>query len=1184
MTFYPVQEYEAGRHGEGPAASAAFEMLDQNGGFGEELVKFVAALHGGLSTAVDAIASNLLFVRSEFGPLPYPIHLLHIDVGGGVIENLLDIDDDGQPDLGVTVTPEFSVADPGGGSGLGLRGVHIAIRTMPEGRILSGLRLDLGVRLGQTHALDGPFTDARQIGEYVVVRLEAPSGPFPERLKATLRIHQDGEEGTAGYTSRIIGYVESRMPGIAPPGATLAIGHWTWKGPTRPVEPRVPPRFGLPDSIRRVIRVPNESSEPDAHDELVAEIVRPEAAPNLFGLPAELHPGGAPLDPGIRFDYSETVLQATPTKTTRFSIRVDSIGIGLRLTTIEHPKNKAFGMRSNRLPTRVEIDYDPMRSWELPQFIYTANDTLGDFDMRAEDPDGASALRHMAIRAAEVPVRIGLRLGGNAGADAPLRVFGSDSDNVYKPMPSALGRFVVVGGRDIGTLPPAERRVTKRDFIPGLDVNVPWPAHAITFDLDDTPPSSVLPARMVAGAQDLVYLRVEERPTHAQDAQHVDRWDAELVHADEGAGLVVDLRRAPTLRPGVGTGTERPLRLQVYKVPAPTVAEKEHASRLIVRAGSIPDRLVIDYKHVAAQSPADSDYVGLRVSGGECKHVQALFVDKPAEKTDLLGAGRISVAMPNTPHGFVDVARDHDGALQVTSSETVQAFAGLALSRGLDAEGDFQGLLKRMVMHASLPPTPDDGAAPSLRISASAGTLAVSSAGVGTSGRIALGETLLLSVRATPQAVAKQVLACVPRPAHLEGGEGGFISRLLRLLGRLRVPSLGECRQGFELQPKLGALSARVIGLRELELTSNPENIPGHLPAGGSEEGMRIRATFSEGRVNRAFRFLLGDVWKPRDRPLEEYRAVKFRAAGVPETVAFSFLKGSPLNSSQLRKPSIVHLDLSERSGEAELVLEQPEIAYEFLRRGVQVGRGVTMLSIDSLPRRMVITQLFDERYAPGLTWPWNWPDRPGGWSPDGTRFQVSDATTIRELFKIGWSKDFLADWEWIPPGSDGLLTSWERLHISQLVLRPTRPIAGADGLPSFFLWTPSRRPAEGGDEGDQAIGFGTSPGVAVTLDADILEHRRTLRIGESSEFDWQQEVNREIWKAVAEIQLQDFEGQVTVSPTFSMLEIIDSPIRDNIRAGKWWLRSVGALPFELGSAGLGSEGIHGLNRTRLFP
>jgi hypothetical protein len=1066
------------------------------------LASWLAVLQAATPSTLGQAVPARVYARTVLAGAVPRFFLLNIDPRGlhpalPQLVNRLDVDGDGDVELTVRVTPDVTVST----DGAQVLGATIKIERATPALEIRDLSIDLVVRIDR--ALTPPDNSAS--AQFLVAGHDTGAQPLVRSLTlrassvatgaadtvgfertTAITIEADaGGAGSGGIDHPLLLRVVSRT-GASTSGLAAVVPPTTAAG--LPID--LPIDLGGSGAAQIAISIPDEAGAMTIGTRAAVELRRPDLHPEL---PA----------PGIRATMMSTVRSVsggTPVLRDRVGwIAPSPVAVFLAADDLVTARRTV--LETAALPTSFDVDNDPKRgSVDVPHLQFTAGSTLEWLRLRDEQPGSGARFRRLAVSVGRLPLSLGLRL--ETSPETALRAILSAHDGVDRVLAEPLGFAAVLLGRDAAQLPAVDAAGRPAALNPA--------EQTIAFDFDDVPVDhpTVLP-RLLGSARALKFLRVQEK-TPAPTA----------AHADANAGLVIDLRLGDDLRTGPSNkvgAVDRSLRAQLFGQVQPMVGEREH-TRLLIRAGALPDRTIVDLKTLPA-ADGDPGYFGLRL-WGQCRWVSALALDRSADPMTVEGhPRRIRVALPRTPDGYLDVKRDR-GGLFVDTTEPVDAHVSLLDDDGLDPDGG----LRRLTVEARLEkdlqvPTVDDG----LEVKADAGV----------SARVAVTRADLspLAVRATPQVGVQQRSEDPAAPAVLE------------------------------------ALTARIHGVMRLRQGGDPGFVPD-----GDEEVTHIQLELAPNRVNRAFRVLQRERTRPD--PATEFTTrdtSKMRLANLPPKLTLIHREGPPLGDDgkgpfSSRRASKTEVVLSEPSGTAVLWSEPRQRPHDGPRAGADAGIGVSWLSIDSLPRRLILTPLLDGRYAPGETRPHNFADIPDDWTRDGLMLQTSDPIAIREMLQAAWDRDH-------PAGSP---TAWGLTYIRLLELA-LAPIPDGDALPAFQLWTPSRRLATSADfeKPPAVLGILVGNGLAVTLDLDKFEQRTTEA---SPRWD---DLPGGDWKLMAELQLDAFAGEVSVGDPLGGLP----PVRAAGGPGKWWVRATDAFPWFLGggSVALGNTGGGAFHANRIF-
>lgn len=631
---------------------------------------------------------------------------------------------------------------------------------------------------------------------------------------------------------------------------------------------------------------------------------------------------------------------------------------------------------------------------------------------------------------------------------------------------------------------------------------VAFAEQTIAVDLDDVPGSST-----IARPKTYASLRALRYGRIEEDVAA-----PEPAHAGPDGGMVVHMKLGADRRdPKDERGRPRALRLQRFaaKADAPGVHD-----RLLVRVGELPDEVLVDLKSVAAPSS-----LGLRI-WGECRYVQVLQLDPAAGPDSIDSAGRrLHVAIPRTAVRYTDVRAGEGLGVFVHGTEPVTAEVAITDPTGVDEGNTINTLVASAAIAANLDlPEVAEG-------------MQVDAGGAGVSSRVAIARTgvPLLAVRATPQ---------------------------------VAIRSVNVDRSTSTLE----ALTARTYGVNHLR-----QGAPVDPPAEPDETVTHLTVKVHPDRVNRSLRVAMFErlPGEPSTRPV-----MKTRIAAIPPELTMVNREAPlpdpatrPANVTN-RRPSKLDLRLSEASGPVTIWSEPLQRPHDGPRDTATVdgGVGVSWLGIDALPTRLIITPLFSERYAPGLTTPANFTP-PSTWTLDGLRLQSSEELHIRDFLQVAWDRDESATGRF----------AWGLGFIRRLELFPD-PFPADVEPPGLHLWNPGLRQPSGGDFAEPASGLGirVDDGLRVTLDLDKFEQ---LTSTPNPRWD---ALPGDGWVLLAEVQLDRYGGEVSLSEEIGSLD----PVEGGNGPGLWWVRSTDKWPGFLGggSVAFGNNGGPPFHATRIFP
>ncbi|HWL37823.1 MAG TPA: hypothetical protein VNQ77_16675 [Frankiaceae bacterium] len=984
-----------------------------------DIDQWLTTLHGIVPASVGSASPARIYARTALGAAAPKWFLLQVDPNGlhaamPTVVNRLNVDGAAGDDLQVRVTPDI-VAGPSGGS---VEGAVIEVKAINAAQSLTGLRLDIGVRL------DGPIVppDGAADAQYVVLGIDAGAHPLPATITIVVAFESGGAAGTVGATSSTrvtLGTDTGGAVAVADHPLLLRVETHTGASRTQSAMTVVPMTPGgvvvdLPVTVPGLpggqttnvavpvdIAVPDESGPRTAATKTRVELRRPGVRPHL-----------AP--PAALTWLSEIRAVEAGKPVTRD--RIDwSAGypVTLVLVTDDLVSARHTVVETSPLPLRLAFDSDSRRATRtVPHIQYDADVALDWLRLRDDQPNGTDDYRYLAVHALRVPVSLGLRLETAPGK--PLRVVLSRHDSTEEPLPEPLGGAAALLGRHAAQLPPSPAG--------GLPQPLDLAEQTVAVDLDDVPVThATVPPRLYVSLRAARYARVQQNTPGP----------FEEVHANKDSGLVVDLRLGPDERGRTKVLPHRALRLQMFQQvePGPGETAPVH-TRLLVRAGSLPDRTVVDLRTEKPATPGAAGYFGLRV-WGRLRWVQALHLDRAAGPAAVDGTPmRLHVALPDAPRdGWIDVRRDDTG-LFVKATEPVEAEVGMVKSDGLSPGSPLTRVVARVAIDesAELPAVP-------------VGEMHVVGRGRGVSARVAVtGATLApLAVRATPQ------------------------------VAMLQIPGA---------TPVTEALTARVYGVTEVRQGGDP----GFVPA-ADETVTRLFLALHDERVNKALRVRRRER-KDATAPARDVQKVAI--ADLAEQLTVVSREGPPVGDDRsplvvgLRRPSLTSLTLSRQTGRVVLWSEPEQIPYDGPRSSPPqaAGIGVTWLAIDALPRRLELAPLFDARYVPAAeTRPENWPDIPADWTRDGVRVRTSDTLTIRDLLQGNWDRD----------KTDGSATVWSLAYIRELRLA-TDPVPDGSSLPTVWICNPSRRLDDSAFEEPESVLGVRVDGLLLTLDLDKYE------------------------------------------------------------------------------------------------
>lgn len=988
-----------------------------------DVESWLQALHDATPAELGAASPARVYARTRLGSEAARWFLLSVDPDGlhaalPTVVNQLDVAGSGAPDISVRVTPDI-VAGP---SGADVRGAQLEIRRLDGAGDLVGLKLDIGVRL------DGPIAppDGASNAQFVVLGIDAGATRLPNVITIVAAFESTGTSGAVGATAttRVTLSSDTGAP-TASPDAPLLLRVETYTGASRaqtatavvPTTPTggvvdVPISIpGLPGGTTGSVPVAVQISVPD------------EAGPMTVATRTQAQLRRPGLRPHLVPPVSVTLLsEVRATSPAVVRDRIDwrsSQEVTLVLFSEDRVTGRRTVVETAVLPGSVSLDIDPLREpATAPHVQYDAEGALDWVRLRDEKPAATEDLRHLVVHALGLPASLGLRTEVAEGK--PLRIVLSRHTTTEEELPEALRGAAVLLARHVAQLPPAP------------PVGVPTPLalaeQTVAVDLDQVPDTHPrTPPRAFVSLRSARYARVQEDVQAPVD---------EPVHAGPDGGLVVDLRLAPDERTSA-EGREqtvlahRSLRLQRFAEVAPADGEKPAVhSRLIVRAGSVPDRTVVDLRTEPGATPADPGSLGLRV-WGPLRWVQVLNVAEAVAHDAVDGPrGRLLVAVPATPERWVDVVTNPAG-LAVTATDPVEADVAMLDPDGVDPGRLLTRVVARVMVdgQVELPSVPDG--------------FEVLARNRGLTGRVALTGTSLppLAVRATPQ------VAMLQRPATPTAQTEAVTARVYGVLG---------VRQGGD---------------------------PGFVPD-SDETVSRVVLRLHDARVNKALRV------RRRERPDAAAAArdvLKLSIADLAETLTVVSREGPPRGDERrpvvlgTRRPTTTSLTLSRTTGRVVLWSEPDQRPHDGPRSvaSQSAGTGVLWLSIDALPRRLEVTPLFDARYVPDdETRPRNWPAIPSSWTRDGIRLGTSDPLTVREVLQGGWDRD----------KTDGTATRWGLTYIRLLRL-VTDPMPDGGPLRRLWVWNPSRRLDDDAfDEPNSVLGVRVDSGLLLTLDLDKYE------------------------------------------------------------------------------------------------
>lgn len=1077
------------------------------------LAAFIDALHGGVTGALGAAVPVRAYASTRFGAaaprwfvLTIDPHALHPLVPRA--SNRIDVGGTSTADLEIRLTPTLAVST----SGATVRGATIDVRLVNPSAELRDLHVDIGIRL------DGPIAppDDASDAAYLVLDIDATTQPLARSITIDAALDAVGTAGTVGAvtTTAVTVHVDSG-------GATAAVDH--------PVRLRFETHTG--STSRRdatvVIPVGIDGLPLDLPVDLglggiiggvggsttTAPVVTSINVPGsvvtagVAGLVELERPGLRPhLDQaGAELTWRSEIRaieDGEPVTADRFDWRAP-YDVEAWFQLRDKVSAEKLTLWTSALPHDLAVDMDPRRAdRNEPHVKITAESSLEQFRMQREQPQSTEDGRMVAVAVDGVPTSVGLRL--ETAVDSPLRVIASAAGSVTADLPAPLGAAAVLVGRDLDQLPPLDGSLRP--------TAVPFADQTVAVDLDDVPSASTLARPMTyASLRALRYGRIE-----ANTRAPVD----EPVHADEDGGLVVHLKLAEDRRDGDKDTARRPRALRLQRLAAEDAAPTIH-DRLLVRVGELPDELVVDMKAV----PGPPSSFGLRI-WGECRYVQVLQLETAASAESIDSAGqRFHLAIPKTAARYTDVTTGDGVGTFVDATEPISAEVAIVDPGGIGRrEGEEPDVEPFNVLVAAAQIAGDLG------LPAVADGLQVDAGGAGVSSRVAVAYTgvPLLALRPTPQVA-------------------------IRSLAADRATSTVE------------ALSARTYGVTHLR-----QGAPVDPPAAADEDVTHLRVVLHPDRVNRSLRIAMFERLpeQPVPRP-----SMKARIAFVPPEITLVNREAPfpvaprPANVTN-RRPSKLDLRLSEPSGAVTIWSEPLQRPHDGPRDTATVdgGVGVSWLGIDALPRRLIITPLFSERYAPGLTRPGNFMP-PADWTRDGLRLQSSDDLHIRDFLQVAWDRDESATGRF----------AWGLGFIRRLELFPD-PVADGAEPPALHLWNPGLRPAAGGDFAEPASGLGirVDDGLRVTLDLDKFE-----QLASTPNPRWDA-LPGDGWVLLAEVQLDRFGGEVSLSEEIGAFD----PVEGGNGPGLWWVRSTDKWPGFLGggSVAFGNNGGPPFHATRLFP